>query len=67
MGGRAPVGRTDTDKARMVHIHFDAKMHPYIRLLVSAEDTSLQDWVSRTVGAVVVTRLAQSLDSREDV
>ncbi len=51
-GGRkhiaAPVA---ADKGRMVHIRLDSELHRKIRLVVAAEDTTLQDWIARTLEA----------------
>lgn len=36
----------------MVHIRLDADIHRRLRLVVAAEDTSVQDWVVRTTEKV---------------
>lgn len=36
---------------RMLHIRLDAELHRTLRLIVAAEDTTLQEWVVRTLTA----------------
>ncbi len=38
-------------KGRMVHIRLEPELHRKIRLVVAAEDTTLQDWIARTLEA----------------
>ena len=40
---------TGVDKGRMVHIRLEPEMHRKIRLVVAAEDTTLQEWTARTL------------------
>jgi predicted HicB family RNase H-like nuclease len=37
------------DKERMVHIRLEPELHRKIRLIVAAEDTTLQEWIARTL------------------
>ena len=37
----------------MVHIRLDPDLHRRLRILVAAEDTSVQDWLSRMVEKAV--------------
>ncbi len=37
------------DKERMVHIRLEPELHRRIRLIVAAEDTTLQEWIARTL------------------
>ena len=36
-------------KKRMLHIRLEAELHQRLRLIAAAEDTSLQDWITRTL------------------
>ena len=56
----APTARPSTDPApadagreRMVHIRVSPELHRKLRLIVAAQDTSLQDWVAQTLEAAV--------------
>ncbi len=40
-------------EARMVHIRLDPEVHRRLRIIVAAEDTSMQDWLSHVVGNAV--------------
>ncbi len=44
----APIA---ADKGRMVHIRLEPELHRKIRLIVAAEDTTLQEWIARTLEA----------------
>jgi predicted HicB family RNase H-like nuclease len=35
----------------MVHIRLEPELHRTIRLVVAAEDTTLQEWIARTLEA----------------
>ena len=37
----------------MVHVRLDPDLHRRLRIVVAAEDTSVQDWLSRTVAKAV--------------
>ncbi len=37
------------EKGRMVHIRLDPELHRKLRLVVAAEDTSLQEWITQTL------------------
>jgi predicted HicB family RNase H-like nuclease len=41
------------DKGRMVHIRLEPELHRKLRLVVAAEDTTLQEWVARTLANAV--------------
>ena len=38
-------------RGRMVHIRLEPELHRKIRLVVAAEDTTLQEWIARTLEA----------------
>lgn len=42
-----------SDGSRMVHIRLDPDLHRRLRIVVAAEDTSVQDWLSRVVEKAV--------------
>ncbi len=44
---------TARSDARMVHIRLDPEVHRRLRMIVAAEDTSMQDWLSRVAEAAV--------------
>lgn len=58
-GGTMPAQRTRkrgttpeaVDKERMVHVRLEPELHRKIRLIVAAEDTTLQEWIARTLEA----------------
>jgi predicted HicB family RNase H-like nuclease len=37
----------------MVHIRLEPELHRKLRLVVAAEDTTLQEWIARTLGEAV--------------
>ena len=39
--------------ARMVHLRLDPEVHRRLRMIVAAEDTTMQDWLARLVEAAV--------------
>ncbi len=41
------------DEPRMVHVRLDPELHRRLRIVVAAEDTSVQDWVARVVEQAV--------------
>jgi predicted HicB family RNase H-like nuclease len=43
------VKRDALDKGRMVHIRLDLELHRKLRLVVAAQDTTLQEWIARTL------------------
>ena len=52
----APIARPSTDaapadagKGRMVHIRVSPELHRRLRLIVAAQDTSLQEWIAQTL------------------
>lgn len=40
---------TDAGKERMVHIRVSSELHRKLRLIVAAQDTTLQDWIEQTL------------------
>jgi len=51
---RASANNKQSDGSRMVHIRLDPDLHRRLRVVVAAEDTSVQDWVARVIGKAVV-------------
>jgi predicted HicB family RNase H-like nuclease len=47
--GTARKARSGADKGRMVHIRLEPELHRKLRLVVAAQDTTLQDWIARTL------------------
>lgn len=51
--GGISVVKRDTElsvkRVRMVHIRLDPGLHRSLRLIVAEQDTTLQDWISRTL------------------
>ena len=47
--GAARKAAGGTDKGRMVHIRLEPELHRKLRLVVAAQDTTLQDWIARTL------------------
>lgn len=41
--------RETLDKGRMVHIRLDPELHRKLRLVVAAQDTTLQKWIAWTL------------------
>lgn len=39
----------EASKERMVHIRVSPELHRKLRLIVAAQDTSLQDWIAQTL------------------
>ena len=39
--------------SRMVHVRLDPDLHRRLRVVVAAEDTSVQEWVARVVEEAV--------------
>ena len=48
----AQAKRVKADK-RMVHIRLEPEIHRRLRIIVAAENTSMQDWLAGTVELVV--------------
>jgi len=40
----------------MVHVRLDPELHRRLRIVVAADDTSVQDWVARVVEQAVTER-----------
>ncbi|GLS40658.1 hypothetical protein GCM10010869_62550 [Mesorhizobium tianshanense] len=38
---------------RMVHVRLDPELHRRLRVVVAAEDTSVQEWVARVIEKAV--------------
>lgn len=45
----------------MLHIRLDADLHRRLRVIVAAQDTTMQEWVSRTLATAV--EATQGIDS----
>lgn len=45
-----------SDDSRMIHVRLDPELHRRLRIIVAAEDTSMQDWLVRMVEAAVSKR-----------
>lgn len=43
-------------QSRMIHVRLPAEVHRRLRLIVASEDTSVQDWVERTISQAVATK-----------
>ena len=42
-----------SDGSRMVHVRLDPDLHRRLRIVVAAEDTSVQEWLARVVEKAV--------------
>jgi hypothetical protein len=51
---------------RMLHIRLDAELHRRLRLIVAAEDTTLQEWVVRTLAAATQDTKLGNTDNHSD-
>lgn len=47
---RSVAARSD---ARMVHLRLDPEVHRRLRMIVAAQDTTMQDWLARIAEAAV--------------
>jgi len=47
--GKSQATASDTAKGRMLHIRLDPELHRKLRLVVAAQDTTLQEWITRTL------------------
>jgi len=47
--GKRPSASGGPDKGRMVHIRLDPELHRKLRLVVAVGDTTLQEWIARTL------------------
>ena len=45
--------QTSEEKPRMAHIRLDPETHRRLRMVVAANDTSMQDWLADRVGKAV--------------
>lgn len=54
-----------SDGSRMVHIRLDPDLHRRLRIVVAAEDTSVQDWLSRVVEKAVAEQWPNIAIERE--
>lgn len=50
---RAALKSKRSDGSRMVHVRLDPELHRRLRIVVAAEDTSVQDWLARVVERAV--------------
>jgi predicted HicB family RNase H-like nuclease len=46
---KRPSTAGSSDKGRMVHIRLAPDLHRKLRLIVAASDTTLQEWIARTL------------------
>lgn len=51
---RAAVKSKPSAQPRMVHVRLDPDLHRRLRMIVAAEDTSVQDWLARVVEKAVL-------------
>lgn len=54
------------DKERMVHVRLEPELHRKIRLIVAAEDTTLQEWIARTLDAAAAKAWPSIADEGND-
>lgn len=47
--GRVASASAAAGKERMVHIRVSPELHRKLRLIVAAQDTTLQDWIEQTL------------------
>jgi len=47
--GTAQKAEGANKDGRMVHIRLEQELHRKLRLVVAAEDTTLQEWIARTL------------------
>lgn len=47
--GQRPATPRGKGKGRMVHIRLEPELHRKLRLVVAAGDTTLQEWIARTL------------------
>lgn len=50
---RASDKASKTETARMIHVRLDAELHRRLRMIVAAEDTSVQEWATSVVAKAV--------------
>lgn len=50
---RASTKDKRSDGTRMVHVRLDPELHRRLRVVVAAEDTSVQEWVARVIEKAV--------------
>lgn len=50
---RAAAKSKRPDGPRMVHVRLDPELHRRLRIVVAAEDTSMQEWLARAVEKAV--------------
>ena len=50
---RASSKAKRSDGSRMVHVRLDPELHRRLRIVVAAEDTSVQEWVARVIEKTV--------------
>lgn len=53
IGGHMVRSTNVRSDARMVHIRVDPEVHRRLRIVVAAEDTSIQEWLARVVESAV--------------
>jgi predicted HicB family RNase H-like nuclease len=57
--------KRDKTEQRMVHVRLEPELHRRLRIVVAAEDTSMQEWLARTVDQAV-TEAWPTIADRED-
>jgi predicted HicB family RNase H-like nuclease len=50
---RANTNEKRSNGPRMVHVRLDPELHRRLRVIVAAEDTSVQEWVARVIEKAV--------------
>ena len=50
---RANTNDKRSDGTRMIHVRLDPELHRRLRVVVAAEDTSVQEWVARAIEKAV--------------
>lgn len=50
---RASAKASKAETSRMIHVRLDASLHRRLRMIVAAEDTSVQDWATSVVAKAV--------------
>ena len=56
-----PVASTKEARGRMLHIRLDPGLHRTLRMIVAAQDTTLQEWVVRTLASAASAAEAEAL------
>lgn len=59
---RSAVNPDIRPEPRMVHVRLDPALHRRMRMVVAAEDTTVQDWMARVVADAVAERWSNVVD-----